>query len=715
MSFKLKLNIYIYNLSLFFYRISGHVVPKADIPPPPPQPPIPKMKIKPSLKKGTTKVSTLIKQEKISQTVSQPVGTSTFIKDTSSTQCGLLLKISHDKSEFVMDRGDKSVRRTFKRSLSSDIQNEEDGESPSKRNRVSVHSPLKTVIQVCTANQMAKITKPVTMDVSSNANQPKQVSLLSPATSPVLSQMQQSNYSVPRSHTYVSPPKGSQDMSSQTRTLAQIKVQTQAARGVPVQVERQTRTLAQIKAETRAKIQMRNQAKPQELNAPTTVKKLTFPNATVARQVPNILHGRQRNMPSKAPSSPPNPNIPEPPEETKDGIKLKRSLQICKDVIKKTGGLSYQVNADGKVKINTPVSNTEPVIITKQDLKLPASSPLTQSAKSASKVVFANTLTSDNLTNSLPSLPSISGILPASASLQTLATSGTEISGQYVVRVTKPPTLQTQATTARVVTVPGSNARFLIPSGIPTTAVGNSSIVQILNSAPGSNLVTMQSLQPSRASSAPPRNEANQESVQVQAVSRSASVGLSSNRVEAGSSQQHLQYLLQQQHQNQQRQKILKLQQPVCTETSTSQSKVADSSSALGTSTSDGLSELGQQTTVPSSSTSAAKPPTSSVATVSRVIVSSASQLVSQMKKDAQLGKTLTNQASVVTVPSSTGNGTTRIVLPTAILTSALAGGENANCACSLKAMIMCKKCGAFCHHDCIGPSKLCVTCLITT
>lgn len=694
------------------------MVPKADIPPPPPQPPIPKMKIKPALKKGTTKVSTLIKQEKISQTVSQPVGTSTFIKDTSSTQCGLLLKISHDKSEFVTDRGDKSVRRTFKRSLSSDIQNEEDGESPSKRNRVSVHSPLKTVIQVCTANQMAKITKPVTMDVSPNANQPKQVSLLSTATSPVLSQMQQSNYSVPRSHTYVSPPKGSQgsqDMSSQTRTLAQIKVQTQAARGVPVQVERQTRTLAQIKAETRAKIQMRNQAKPQELNAPTTVKKLTFPNATVARQVPNILHGRQRNMPSKAPSSPPNPNIPEPPEETKDGIKLKRSLQICKDVIKKTGGLSYQVNADGKVKINTPVSNTEPVIITKQDLKLPASSPLTQSAKSASKVVFANTLTSDNLTNSLPSLPSISGILPTSASLQTLATSGTEISGQYVVRVTKPPTLQTQATTARVVTVPGSNARFLIPSGIPTTAVGNSSIVQILNSAPGSNLVTMQSLQPSRASSAPPRNEANPESVQVQAVSRSASVGLSSNRVEAGSSQQHLQYLLQQQHQNQQRQKILKLQQPVCTETSTSQSKVADSSSALETSTSDGLSELGQQTTVPSSSTSAAKPPTSSVATVSRVIVSSASQLVSQMKKDAQLGKTLTNQASVVTVPSSTGNGTTRIVLPTAILTSALAGGENANCACSLKAMIMCKKCGAFCHHDCIGPSKLCVTCLITT
>lgn len=148
----------------------------------------------------------------------------------------------------------------------------------------------------------------------------------------------------------------------------------------------------------------------------------------------------------------------------------------------------------------------------------------------------------------------------------------------------------------------------------------------------------------------------------MQAVSRSASVGLSSNRVEAGTSQQHLQYLLQQQHQNQQRQRVLKLQQPVSTETSTSQLKTADSSSTPEGSSAEGNSESVQQTSAPGSS-SAVKTVQSPVATVSRVIVSSASQLVSQMKKDAQLGKTLTNQASVVTVPSSTGNGTTKIVL----------------------------------------------------
>ncbi|XP_044154567.1 polycomb group protein ASXL1 isoform X3 [Bufo gargarizans] len=34
-------------------------------------------------------------------------------------------------------------------------------------------------------------------------------------------------------------------------------------------------------------------------------------------------------------------------------------------------------------------------------------------------------------------------------------------------------------------------------------------------------------------------------------------------------------------------------------------------------------------------------------------------------------------------------------------------------CSCSFKAMAMCEGCGAFCHIDCIGPSKLCVSCLV--
>ena len=40
-------------------------------------------------------------------------------------------------------------------------------------------------------------------------------------------------------------------------------------------------------------------------------------------------------------------------------------------------------------------------------------------------------------------------------------------------------------------------------------------------------------------------------------------------------------------------------------------------------------------------------------------------------------------------------------------------GGGGGGLACNVKAMIVCKQCGQFCHNDCIGPSKVCVSCLI--
>lgn len=40
--------------------------------------------------------------------------------------------------------------------------------------------------------------------------------------------------------------------------------------------------------------------------------------------------------------------------------------------------------------------------------------------------------------------------------------------------------------------------------------------------------------------------------------------------------------------------------------------------------------------------------------------------------------------------------------------------GIGDNCVCNKKPMVMCKKCGVYyCHMDCIGPSKLCVSCLV--
>lgn len=35
-------------------------------------------------------------------------------------------------------------------------------------------------------------------------------------------------------------------------------------------------------------------------------------------------------------------------------------------------------------------------------------------------------------------------------------------------------------------------------------------------------------------------------------------------------------------------------------------------------------------------------------------------------------------------------------------------------CECNMRgAMVICRQCGAFCHDDCIGPQRICATCLI--
>lgn len=40
-------------------------------------------------------------------------------------------------------------------------------------------------------------------------------------------------------------------------------------------------------------------------------------------------------------------------------------------------------------------------------------------------------------------------------------------------------------------------------------------------------------------------------------------------------------------------------------------------------------------------------------------------------------------------------------------------GPENSSHNCSMNAMVICQKCGAFSHDDCIGPSKLCGSCVM--
>jgi hypothetical protein len=66
-------------------------------------------------------------------------------------------------------------------------------------------------------------------------------------------------------------------------------------------------------------------------------------------------------------------------------------------------------------------------------------------------------------------------------------------------------------------------------------------------------------------------------------------------------------------------------------------------------------------------------------------------------------------QVRYVVAPSSHGNN--RPPSSTVLTSQSRASG----CACSLKALVECVQCGAFCHDDCVGPSRLCVECLVNT
>jgi additional sex combs-like protein len=87
-------------------------------------------------------------------------------------------------------------------------------------------------------------------------------------------------------------------------------------------------------------------------------------------------------------------------------------------------------------------------------------------------------------------------------------------------------------------------------------------------------------------------------------------------------------------------------------------------------------------------------------------------QLVSMgMSMRAQVpgnGSSITPQLPIHSDPSNTGNSTDN-TNDDAVEKASL----STDCDCQLKAMVMCQRCGAFCHDDCIGPTQLCFTCIV--
>ncbi|XP_009980212.1 PREDICTED: putative Polycomb group protein ASXL2, partial [Tauraco erythrolophus] len=82
----------------------------------------------------------------------------------------------------------------------------------------------------------------------------------------------------------------------------------------------------------------------------------------------------------------------------------------------------------------------------------------------------------------------------------------------------------------------------------------------------------------------------------------------------------------------------------------------------------------------------------------------------------SSMGNVMSFSVTVTTIPTSqamnSGNHSQTIPVQAFAEDNSLEDSPS-KCYCRLKAMIMCKGCGAFCHDDCIGPSKLCVSCLV--
>lgn len=87
-------------------------------------------------------------------------------------------------------------------------------------------------------------------------------------------------------------------------------------------------------------------------------------------------------------------------------------------------------------------------------------------------------------------------------------------------------------------------------------------------------------------------------------------------------------------------------------------------------------------------------------------------QLVSMgMSMRAQVpgnGSSITPQLPINADPAITGNST-----DSSNEEAIEKAPQTTDCDCQLKAMVMCQRCGAFCHDDCIGPTQLCFTCII--
>ncbi|KAL5022009.1 hypothetical protein ScPMuIL_001164 [Solemya velum] len=747
-------------------------------------------KIKPSLKKSTL-VSTMLKQRSISQTVAGTAAAHSTPHNTrlNRNQRGVVVKVPSSKNGNV-ENSIKTIKRSAPVSVSSST-NSTDADLPSPPKQAKLASTLdkkddqiENVSTVSSASTAVTAAMPVLSKVLSTTTTHTSHAVLSPTPS-VTNKLFLTSGSPPQSK---SP--------CQTRTLAQIKAQTQAARAQSANraSQGQTRTLAQIKAQTKAHVQQQTESQSKDAQA-----RLQAHILAKSRGVAKAQTGSQpRHHPNIILPSPgrPKQNAKVSGNQTdsgseSDGINIRRSLEICQKVfersrsstmvslLQKTSGsdgessspssLHSQVTSPCSVKsVSTekpqtvessaqmtaskllfPTTTTTAVSVnsnivspmdtspspspteqtTTANSTIPQISTSTSSSGSATqigtgkKVYIATTASGSNM-----NLPTVVPVSPTSIRIvrhtgnsistpvRTVVTAPSQTSQNnssnglsfYVAvpQTTQPVTATNSQKSATIVTVPSGATHFLLPSGVPASSRGTSdNILQILKA--GNTKFVIKSSVPQRAASAPPIQ--NQSTSSSQTNPRSASVGMEEQEAQASEGDTHVAV-------NKPVTRVVQIpsnQLRLLSKTGTNPFHAHQLIPQIKT-------EKQVENSWPNIISGKLKlpvlPSSVNTTTVSTRNGKSANSHLTRLLNSAPI-----NSVPIVRMVSPSLKTVPQVVSTQTVTKSNVEttdnknGSVDKNCACSLKAMIMCKKCGAFCHDDCIGPSKLCVTCLITT
>lgn len=680
---------------------------------------IPHPQVRVSTVKKPTLVSAMLKQRSIHQNV-QALGSASHMGGRTDT--GLLMKLQTTKSQTSVSDEETVQASALKRPLVN-----QEGEislpaSPPKRQKVvltqkqiQAQAQAKTLAQIRAQTQVARMQKSEGKMIAkvSSSYVPSVVSqTISPGTEP---------------HTKplivnVSTSVSGSGMRSPTRTLAQIKSQTQAAKA---KVQGQTRTLAQIKAETKAHVhnvhqqQVEAQAK---LHAHLLAKARggQSPTMQTVKTSQNLVIPSQgRSKQSKMYEA----------EKTADGVNLKRSLEICEQakILSQRNSVSPSVTILQKPQVQTVVKASVSQSKSTVSDNLFGSylkADIAQAHKTVSQILQDKTLAEQKLqkftqavTNARSKSQSVTQPKTVGVSAPVITIPPTSV--QNVPTISNVPTPTSNTSNVSFVVLPPptvtqvtgiSPAVFSVPSTryvISSTAAAaqQNLLQQLIRSAAGSQANV---LSPQRAASAPPQQKViKRVATPVTTLVRSASVGTSSGSLE----------------------ELGKPKTNVSQKTSMSgdiivkiPSEQVNFLAKAGTALIPGVngSKAGsQQVYLSSSGSPVVISPSGGVIHTPGYNGSSAQTVtvIPAVTVDKQGNQIVSQSAMENVLVVSPENNKSSTVQASNSVTLQVSKSETSqsNCACNLKGMKTCSKCGAFCHDDCIGPSKLCVTCLIAT